>query len=130
MGRSCALFVFILSLLGLIATKASAIDPVNKPLEMYKNCFNDAIARNSVSRKGESLIFTCSGDAARTFYDTLGQYGRKTATTTDSGRTFNVRYTDEDAKDDACYLKLVDQGTSTHTFTCYLTFTAGKFINE
>lgn len=84
-------------------SKASVqIDSSNRPAKMYKDCFNDAINRNSVSKMGTSLVFACFQETAHTFYDVLGQYGYSTETLKTNGRTYNVRFTGP-SRDDGCF---------------------------
>jgi len=99
------------------------------PINLYTQCFNDAITNNRVYKTGTNIQFKCWGDVGQRFYEELGRYGFTTVERDWGNGKYRVRFTTANESDN-CWQKVeMADGSATSDYGCNLYFSAGAFLN-
>lgn len=103
--------------------------PVPPQASLYADCFTEAATTNAMNRErdGKTLRFTCTGPAAKRFYEALGPWSAKVAAEyTSEGRQW--RFTQKLIKDsygvDGC------STSGAGDYRCVIILNAGEFIEQ
>ena len=98
----------------------------------FSSCLDSAIKESGIAKSGESLVFTCSGDSAKRFYDYLGALSVPTASEDIPRRgVYRTRYFRDQHDGNQCYLQVEDAaGTSVSIYGCTLVYAVGPLINR
>ena len=110
------------------------VEAPKAPLELYKMCMNDAIAKDMVRKESVGIEFTCRGYSAEQFYLALGVYGLATSESGDAGGRLFTRYTDDATRgphQDVCMHRMAPADPNgADSYVCKFYFGAGPFINR
>ena len=104
----------------------------SKPISHYTECLNAAISGTSLEKSGESILFTCYGEVAKSFFAYLSS--KQTFDLKSAGATYRARYMNnlQNPGQDFCWqqLETADSVPTGSKFGCQIYLQVGPFINQ
>jgi hypothetical protein len=126
-------FVMIASLIGSAAnSQDSPLEITDPMLVLFRDCFDDAIRNQRLTKRGRQIEFLCTDEVAKNFFDQLPNYGVRTVSE-DIPRSgeYRTRYFSSRGRGDQCWQRVgTADGSATSSYGCQLYFVAGPILQQ